>query len=57
MIIHTAMNAILKANNLGVLENLAAWFFLKIEFINKSSLYFLIAQRVQIYLKDLLQII
>lgn len=25
---HTAMNAILKANNLGFLENLAAWFFL-----------------------------
>lgn len=57
MIIHTAMNAILKVNNLGVLENLAAWFLKKIEFINKPSLYFLIDQRVQIYLKDSLQII
>lgn len=36
---HRAMNAILKASNLGVLENLTAW-FLKIWVHQKSSLYF-----------------
>lgn len=36
---HRAMNAILKASNLGVLENLTAW-FLKIWVRQKSSLYF-----------------
>lgn len=52
---HRAMTTILKANNLGFLENLTTWFKKNIiEFIKKFSLYFLIAQRVCIYLKYLL---